>query len=61
VREVHMSGQHPNRRYKGCTLCKPENWRGQGPARKLPMRDLRRLGVKRRLGARWVNDREADA
>jgi hypothetical protein len=56
-----MSGQHPNRRYKGCTLCKPENWRGQGPARKLPMRDLRRLGVKRRLGARWVNDREADA
>lgn len=49
-----------SRRHKGCGMCSPHKWRGQGPARKLPGRDLRRLGVKRRLGSRWVSERDAD-
>jgi hypothetical protein len=46
------------KRHKGCGLCRPSGWRGEGPARKLPMRDLRRLGVKRRLNVRRVSERE---
>ncbi|WP_353814841.1 hypothetical protein [Agromyces sp. SYSU T00266] len=38
----------PHRRRKGCTLCKPHQWRGQGQARKAPFAVNRRIGAKRR-------------
>jgi hypothetical protein len=47
-----------SKRHKGCALCKPHQWRGQGPARKLPGRDLRRLGIKRRFPARVLTERQ---
>jgi hypothetical protein len=37
------------KRHKGCALCRPYGWRGEGQARKLLFRDLRRLGQKRRI------------
>lgn len=41
-------------RVKGCGHCKIYQYRGQGPARKLPFHDLRQLGIKRRLPVRRV-------
>lgn len=38
----------PHRRRKGCTLCKPHQWRGEGQARKAPFAVNRRIGAKRR-------------
>ncbi|WP_171906539.1 hypothetical protein [Arthrobacter sp. SW1] len=42
----------PHRRNKGCGLCKPHQWKGQGKARRSPWAVNRKIGRKRRWNRR---------
>ena len=52
--ERAMSAQHPSRRHKGCALCNPNKWRGQGRSHRDPVAVQRRLGLSRRYSRRDV-------
>ncbi|MCU6482667.1 hypothetical protein [Arthrobacter sp. A2-55] len=47
----------PHRRYRGCTICRPHQWHGQGRPAKSPWAVNRKIGRKRRWGRR-VGDNE---
>ncbi|MHA7132660.1 hypothetical protein [Oerskovia turbata] len=46
----------PHRRWKGCRVCSPHKIRGLGDVARLPFRDLRKIGRKRRWNRHDVRD-----
>lgn len=49
----------PHKRFKGCCMmCGWHTLRGQGAAIRLPARDLRKLGAKRRLSRHDLREQD---
>lgn len=53
-----MTKQSPHKRWKGCCMMCAGYIRGEGLARRLPPRDLRKIGKSRRVDRRVNRDDE---
>jgi len=51
-----MTKQSPRKRWKGCCMMCAAYIRGDGLARRLPPRDLRKIGKSRRVDRRVQRD-----
>lgn len=51
-----MAHQSTMKRAKGCCLCKPHKFRDQGQSVRKPWRELREIGLRRRVRRHELGD-----